>query len=279
MRKSFRKFLSVRKYFGRKFLIFTILLLVYGIIFFSVRIKNTAYNQLARERSRLELKNRIPFEKTNLIPHLTNYVQIKQNIEDVRDIAKYRGSFFAATNGGLIQLSTDGKLLKHFTVLDGLSESDLTSLEVFNGKLFIGTRSKGIIAFDGENFENYRFTDLDAQAITSFLIDNGRLLIGTFNGGLIEFDGENFREVKANDRNDTDNKLSRKRSDSRLFIGTFKNGLWMRENGLWKHFTNADGLPSNRIVGIAQADENLFVATDFGLVQINKFRIGKTISA
>jgi ligand-binding sensor domain-containing protein len=274
MRISFRKFLSVRKYFGRKFLIFAIFLLIYGIIFFSVRIKNTAHRQLARERSRLELKNRISFEKTRLIPHLTNNVLIKQNIEEVRDIAKFRGSFFAATNGGLIQLSTDGKLLKHFTVLDGLSESDLTSLEVFSGRLFIGSRSKGIIAFDGNNFESYRFTETDQQAITSFLIDDGRLLIGTFNGGLIEFDGEHFREIQADDETIlTINYLAK--SDSKLFVGTFKNGLWIRESGLWKHFTNVDGLPSNRIVGIAERDDNIFIATDFGIVQATDFNSEK----
>jgi hypothetical protein len=50
-----------------------------------------------------------------------------------------------------------------------------------------------------------------------------------------------------------------------LFVGTFADGLWIEEAGRWSHFTTVDGLLSNRIVGVAVADKNLFVATDFGL--------------
>ena len=266
MRLSFNKNILRKIIYGT--LAISIVVLAAGII----RVKNSARSELAKERSRLE--SHLPFERTKLIPHLKNNVQIWQNTDETRDFIKFQNSYFAATNGGLVQYSANGNLIKHFTVLDGLSESDLTHLIVFNAKLFIGTRSQGLIVFDGENFESYKFTDRDAQGITTFLIDDGRLLIGTFAGGLIEFDGKNFSEIKPNDEKLLAINCLIK-EDSRLFVGTFNNGLYILESGIWKHFTTADGLPSNRVVGVVSQSENVFVATDFGLVQTANFQTNK----
>ena len=69
-------------------------------------------------------------------------------------------------------------------------------------------------------------------------------------------------------------------------MGTFNNGLWIYENDVWSHFTVAEGLPSNRIVGItttnlgiANAKQSLLVATDFGLSiqQENRFYTTQTL--
>ena len=264
--------LSFNKTILRKIIYGTLAILIVVLAAGIIRVKNSARSELAKERSRLE--SHLPFKRTKLIPHSKNNVQIWQNTGDTRDFVKFQDSYFAATNGGLVQFAADGNLIKHFTVLDGLSESDLTSLIVFNAKLFIGTRSQGLLVFDGENFESYKFTDRDAQAITAFLIDDGRLLIGTFAGGLIEFDGKNFSEIKPNDEKLVAvNYLIKE--DSRLFVGTFNNGLYLLESGVWRHVTTADGLPSNRVVGVASQGENVFIATDFGFVQTANFQTNK----
>ncbi|CAN5147266.1 hypothetical protein BH20ACI1_BH20ACI1_14580 [soil metagenome] len=264
--------LSLNNKILRKIIYGLLAILIFAFAAEIIRVKNSARSELAKERSRLE--SHLPFERTKLIPHLQNNVQIWQNIGDTRDFVKFQDSYFAATNGGLVQFSSDGNLIKHFTVLDGLSESDLTDLIVFNDKVFIGTRSQGLLVFDGESFESYKFTDRNAQAITAFLIDDGRLLIGTFAGGLIEFDGKNFSEIKSeNEKLLAVNYLIK--DNSRLFVGTFNNGLYLLESGVWRHVTTADGLPSNRVVGVASQGENVFIATDFGLVQTANFQINK----
>ncbi|HSK74240.1 MAG TPA: two-component regulator propeller domain-containing protein, partial [Pyrinomonadaceae bacterium] len=224
----------------------------------------SARQTLADERARLMEQNRVVFEKRLLIPHPFKNVRILQSTKTVRDFIGFRGFYFAATGGGLVQLGENGELAKHFTVLDGLPESDLTALAVYQNKLFIGARSKNLLTFDGEKFENYVWTDRKAQAVTSFLETNGSLLIGTFGGGLIEFDGKAFTEIKANDK--TISAINCLYKDgAKLYVGTFDNGLWIYENDIWTHFTTAEGLPSNRVVGIAVKDKNLYVATDFGL--------------
>ncbi len=264
--------LSFNKNILRKIIYGTLAILIFVFAAGIIRVKNSARSELSKERARLE--SHLPFERTNLIPHSKNNVQIWQNIDDTRDFVKFQDTYFAATSGGLVEFAADGNLIKHFTVLDGLSESDLTSLIVFNAKLFIGTRTQGLIVFDGENFESYKFTDRDAQAITAFLIDDGRLLIGTFAGGLIEFNGKNFSEIKAdNEKLIAVNCLIK--DSSRLFVGTFNNGLYLLESGVWRHFTTAEGLPSNRVIGVASQGENVFIATDFGLVQTANFQTNK----
>jgi len=51
----------------------------------------------------------------------------------------------------------------------------------------------------------------------------------------------------------------------RLYFGTFDNGAWFYENNAWSHVTSAEGLPSDRIVGIAVTKDQVYIATDLGL--------------
>lgn len=242
----------------------TALILIFA-VYQIFTIYNTSLQMLAESRARQDGKNRVAVEKQILTPHLTNQIEILQNFSDVRALVNYKNSFFAATNGGLAQYDDEGNLIKHFTVLDGLPESDLTALAAFQDKLFIGTRTKNLVAFDGKKFENYIFTDRKIQSITSFAEDDGRLLIGTFDGGLIEFNGTDFTEIKAGEKSlKAINCLSK--TGEKLFIGTYNNGLWIRENGIWKQFTKTENLPSNRIAGVAENNGQIYAATDLGLV-------------
>jgi ligand-binding sensor domain-containing protein len=245
-------------------LLFPLLLMVALVTVWQV--KQRADQQLAAERARREKQNLVPFEQKRLPPLDSKAVQIWQNHQTSRAIVKFKESYFVASDGGLIELDQSGKLVRHYTVLDGLPESDLLSLAVFNAKLFIGTRTQGLVGFDGSRFYAYRWTDRKSQSIDALLADEGRLLVGTRAGGLIAFDGRQFNELTAG----TEHKRLLEinllaKVGVRLFVGTFADGLWIEEGGRWSHFTTADGLLSNRIVGVAVANQHLFVATDFGV--------------
>lgn len=230
------------------------------------RIRDHAQRQLELERALLERQNLVPFER-RLRPFLASKeLTVWQGYTDSRAVTRFKDSWFVATDGGLVELNSSGALLRHYSVLDGLPESDLLSLTSFNSKLFIGTRTQGLVTFDGERFESYRWPDRVPQAISALFEDGGRLLIGTNAGGLIEFDGQQFKEIKAgadHKRLLGINYLSK--SGARLFVGTFADGLWVEEGARWSQFTVADGLLSNRIVGIVANRENIFVASDYGL--------------
>jgi len=259
-----RRLKTVLRY--RKLLAALSVLMLIGALFGAWRIKRDASARLERERARLAREGLIPFELKPRLPLRRTEIQLWQDTQHVRAVARFRDSYFAATDGGLLELSQTGATLRHYTVLDGLPESDLTSLAAWNGRLFIGTRTQGLAAFDGEHFEQYHWPDRKPQAITTLDTDDGRLLIGTFAGGLVEFDGRQFRERNASadaKRLPAINCLAR--DGARLYVGTFADGLWLNEAGRWLHFTTEQGLPSNRVVGIVADDERLFVATDFGL--------------
>jgi ligand-binding sensor domain-containing protein len=252
--------------FNRK----TLIVLTISLLFVSFiglwRIRDRAQRQLEEERARLERQDIVPFEKRPCPPLASKELAIWQGYRNSRAIAQFRDNYFVATDGGLVEFDTAGNLLRHYSVLDGLPESDLLSLAPLGAKLFIGTRTQGLVTFDGERFESYRWTDRTPQPISILLEEANRLLIGTMAGGLIEFDGRQFREIKVGAEHRRligINHLSKQ--GARLFVGTFADGLWVQQGARWLQYTVANGLLSNRIVGVVADGENLFVASDYGL--------------
>ncbi len=248
---------------NRKFVI-GLLLLQIAVVVAVWQITRQTQRELEAAGADLARQSVVPFEKRLLPPINSEGITLLQNSRSVRSLIRFNDSYFAAAEGGLVELASDGKTKRRFTVLDGLPESDLTALAEFGSQLFIGTRSQGVVTFDGARFTAYRWTDRKAQAVTSLLENHGRLLIGTFAGGLLEFDGKRFRELKAEDKRlaGIERLVA---DDSRLFVCTFADGLWVSEGARWRHVTAADGLPSNRVLGVLSDGQKLFAATDFGI--------------
>jgi ligand-binding sensor domain-containing protein len=258
------------------FLIALAALITIAVLITGVMVKRRADREFEEARALSEARAFAPFEKDTFRATGGDGVELIQSSRATRGLAQFNGSIFAATGGGLVEFDEDGKTKRRYTTLDGLPESDLTSIDVFNSKLFIGSRSRGLIVFDGKRFERYRWTDRDAQAVTTLLEDRGRLLIGTFAGGLLEFDGGRFREIKAESKQKEQEEQEVQirlagitcliADGARLFVGTFADGLWVNDSDRWSHFTVAEGLPSNRVVGIVADGDQLIVASDFGVV-------------
>ena len=258
----------------RWYLIALVSLLAIAVLVAGVIVKRRADREFEAARALSEARAFAPFEKESRRALAGGGVELIQSSSATRGLAQFNGSVFAATGGGLVEFDEEGKTKRRHTTLDGLPESDLTSIAVFNSKLFIGSRSQGLIV-DGKRFERYRWTDRDAQAVTVLLEDRGRLLIGTFAGGLLEFDGARFKEIKAESNQEGQEGQSGQirlagitslvADGARLFVGTFAGGLWVNDSDRWSHFTVAEGLPSNRVVGIVADGANLIVASDFGV--------------
>jgi ligand-binding sensor domain-containing protein len=259
----------------RWYLIALASLLAIVVLIVGLMVKRRADREFEAARALSAARAFAPFEKEARQAFTGGGVELIQSSRATRGLAQFNGSIFAATDGGLVEFDGEGKTKRRYTTLDGLPESDLTSLAVFNSKLFVGSRSQGLIVFDGKRFEQYRWTDRDTQAVTVLLEDRGRLLIGTFAGGLLEFDGARFREIKAESNPEGQTGQTGPirlagitclvADGARLFIGTFAGGLWINDSDRWSHYTVAEGLPSNRIVGIMADGDQLIVASDFGV--------------
>ncbi|REJ75955.1 MAG: hypothetical protein DWQ47_10010 [Acidobacteria bacterium] len=228
------------------------------------RIFQSIQSALDSERSNLTDVIAVAHKKTALTPQKESGISIWQDFTDTRSIAEFGGSVFAATAGGLVEYSREGGLIRHYTVLDGLPESDLTAVAEFQGSLFIGTRSSGLIEFDGRSMSRYEWPDRDPKAITSLANDSGtRLMIGTFNGGLLSFSGGTFSERTTHGR--SIKKITEVRMGiSGPVVSTFDNGIWIANGEGWDHLSKENGLPSNRTLGAAISAGRLIVATDLG---------------
>lgn len=268
MKQLFGKVWEWAKTLGcRRTVLICLLLVLFAVcVFYIFRIKQFADQTLAIELARQKPSDSILFDKIILTPYSSNKIKVWQSTDMARSITKFQDSYFLATDGGLLQLKSDGQIMRHFTVLDGLPESDLITLETYQNKLFIGTKTKGLVTFDGKNFEQFRFPKNDLKTINCFLIDSGRLLIGTFSGGLLEFDGTEFREIKTNDSKQRFGSVTfLKKIDAMLVVGTFDKGIWLFANAVWRNFSVNNGLLSNRVIGLEKSGERLLVATDFGV--------------
>lgn len=250
----------------RKALLGLMLLLAAVIGLIAWNVTQRTQRELALARLAAGAKSLVPFERQTRASLTRNGLALVQNRRTARALVQFNQSYFAATDGGLVEYSAAGTPQRIYTVLDGLPESDLTSLAVFQGKLAIGLRTQGLALFDGARFERYRWLDRDAQAVTVLREDRGRLLVGTFAGGLLEFDGKQFQEIAVTGEQKRLLGINCLFADNRrLLVGTFADGLWLNESGRWQHFTVADGLPSNRIVSVLPDNERLLIATDFGI--------------
>ncbi|MBX7222258.1 MAG: hypothetical protein K1Y36_20080 [Blastocatellia bacterium] len=235
-------------------------------------IRKQALQRLDQTRSQLARENRVPFERNLLDPLQTTAITYFQSTGTIRAVAPFAGDLYAATDAGLLKLAPTGQLLRHFTVLDGLPESDLTCLFVFQSRLWMGTQSQGLVTFDGKRFEHWRWLDRQAQTVTAFCEDAGTLLIGTRAGGLIQFAGNTFQEIKGGPAKVRLTGISSLgKFGACLFVGTFAEGLWMYQNDHWQQVTVAQGLPSNRVIGVLVQNGHLLVVTDFG-VGVTEFR-------
>jgi outer membrane protein assembly factor BamB len=240
----------------------------------SLAVVRQALGGLEQAREPGRDRDAVRFERKRLDPPRGEGVRLFQATRAARAVERFKDSYFTATDGGLVELSPSGRVARRFSVLDGLGESDLTSLAAYAGRLYIGTRGNGLLAFDGEHFEKYWWPDRDSRSITALSVDQGKLLVGTFSGGLLEFDGRGFREVRAGEaRARLDAVTFVARCGPRLYFGTFNQGLWVSEGGRWAHFTSADGLASERVLGVVESGGEALAACDFGLSEAQADRL------
>ena len=198
------------------------------------------------------------------------------NASDVRAVASFAGSQYLATSGGLAALDETGNVKRRYTTLDGLPDNELTSLAVFRDRLFIGTAAAGLIGFDGDTFEGFRFNKPKATHVSVLASTESELLIGTLDAGVFEYDGERFtRRVSSADGADFSRVTALLPFESRLYIGTQDRGLYVWREAHIEHVNTSEGLPSPHVTALATNPPSLShagaiaVATDFGVVAVN----------
>jgi len=256
-------------------------LLIAAIVIYIVRLNRS----IAGERERQAAAARIEVEERPLRAPSTEGLTLYLNASDVRAVASFAGVRYLATSGGLIALDSGGGVKRRFTTLDGLPENDLTTLAVFRERLFAGTASAGLVAFDGQSFTGYRFAKPKATHVSALVPTESELLIGTLDGGLFEYDGSRFsRRFNSAAGADFSRVTALLPFESRLYIGTQDSGLYIWREAHIERISTNEGLPSPRVTGLAAmpssfaANGPVAVATDFGIVALDDANALKPIS-
>jgi ligand-binding sensor domain-containing protein len=241
--------------------------------------------RISAEQEAQSAAAKITVEQTRLRPPVTDGMTLYLNAADARATALFAGTRYLATSGGLIALDEGGTVKRRYTTFDGLSDNDLTALAVFRDRLFIGTASSGLMAFDGNGFTGYRFVKPNAVRVSVLMATESELLIGTLDGGLFEYDGQRFtRRFNSAVGADFRRVTALLPFASRLYVGTQDDGLYLWREGHIEHLASSEGLPSPRITGLAAlpASDSQYgavaVATDFGIVGLNDSNEVKAIS-
>src|SRR5713226_451761 len=243
-------------------------LLLVVVVIYVVRLNRS----IAGERERKAEATRVDVEERPLRAPSTDGLTLYLNASDTRAVAGFDGVRYLATSGGLIALDESGDVKRRYTTFDGLPDNDLTTLAVFRERLFVGTATAGLVAFDGNNFVAYRFAKPKASHVSVMVPTPSELLIGTLDGGLFEYDGQRFtRRFNSAPGADFSRVTSLLPIESRLYIGTQDSGLYVWREAHIEHITANEGLPSPHVTGLAQlppgnVEGSVAVATDFGVV-------------
>ncbi|MBK22267.1 MAG: hypothetical protein CMP63_08175 [Flavobacteriales bacterium] len=198
------------------------------------------------------------------------------------------GIIWIGTEGGLGKLDDDATI-KFYRMFDGLSDGKISAVtQDKSGKLWIGTKSRGINWFNGIEFG--QISEDDGLIPSNFINcitkgPRGGIYIGT-NAGITKFD-ENRNTYKTfntnNSKISSDNiKMMLFDEDNQLWIGTNK-GLdrisfnppqITRQTGEYisevKHFGKSDGITGGQINGNAiceDFDGNLWFGTNKGVIK------------
>jgi ligand-binding sensor domain-containing protein len=248
-------------------------LVIAAVVIYIVRLNRS----IAIEQDRQTAATRVEVEENSLRAPSTDGMTLYLNASDVRAVATFAGIRYLATSGGLMALDEGGNVKRRYSTLDGLPDNDLTALAVFRERLFAGTASAGLVAFDGNGFTGYRFTKPRATHVTVLVTTESELLIGTLDGGLFEYDGQRFsRRFNSTAGANFSRTTALLPFESRLYIGTQDSGLYIWREAHIEHITTTEGLPSPHVTAIISLPPNssdkgsVAAATDFGVVALNE---------
>jgi Cdc6-like AAA superfamily ATPase len=134
------------------------------------------------------------------------------------------------------------------------------------GTLWIGTRDRGLLAYDGRRTRRWTLRDgLAENFITAIARSpDGLLWTGFRSAGLGRWDGRAWRTLTVDDGLLSNEVTALLVDDAgALWVGT-RAGLNMFDGQQWRAFTTDDGLPANQITALAQDDEGAIWAATWG---------------
>jgi ligand-binding sensor domain-containing protein len=191
---------------------------------------------------------------------------------EIRDVCEFQKNIYAATSSGLIIYSAEGKQLQRWTSADGLPAEDLTAIASSQNTLWVGTSNSGILRLRDGKWQQFLPQKNEQRSVTALLITNqGDVLAGT-RDGILNYSDQYVQPFHPQQfSNQTITRLS---GDSySLYVGTFSNGLYVYEKGIFHHYGLSEGLNDLLITDIHPSSTGCYVSTPAGIqiLQQDKF--------
>jgi len=218
---------------------------------------------LQTEKQKFDQTQTVAIETRLFNPAPLTGIRLLSGPLTVRDAVEYNGKIYVAGSGGLMILNPKGKAERTITAADGLPATELTSLAVLSGDLWIGTNN-GLIQYSRDTWRHFLPGNVEQRKITSLLATNhGELYIGTV-AGVIRFDGRTFEPFYPSQIGQT--RITRIAGQAHQFyIGTFNSGLFVFESGTLHQVDRAQGLLDPMITDLRATNRGCYVATPQGL--------------
>jgi ligand-binding sensor domain-containing protein len=163
----------------------------------------------------------------------------------ITEIVIHQDLFYVATHGGLLVYNPVDSSFEQYTTADGLPSNSLSSC-VFNssGDLYIGTEDAGIARVQ------FRGDEIDVSTLNSlfFGLTDDRVTTVASWGGTVVYGTQNG-------------------------LGTIEGGIPATQ------FFMRDGLPSNSISDVVADDDHVWIATDSGVVVLDRLGFFTDFSA
>jgi ligand-binding sensor domain-containing protein len=254
--------------------VITLAMIAIGLIGWWRQLRQGIERDIAANRTLLRKSSLIEARSVPLSAITSAGYKIYQRRRAVRDLVRFGPSFFAATEGGLLEYDQAGQLKQHYTSRQGLPENDITALASYQGQLILGSRHGKLVSFDGDTFRQFQLTDVDLRHVSSLSDWHDQLAINS-SAGLILFDGERFTTLPDLKMSDSGGVLMSGTSAGADYVGTFAAGFWLKREGRWQSVTSRQGLLSDRVLNIAARADEFLIGTDLGIVRIDAMSQGR----
>jgi signal transduction histidine kinase/DNA-binding response OmpR family regulator len=162
-----------------------------------------------------------------------------------------------------------------YTTDNGLALGEIAcGLRDKTGNLWFGTYGGGVSRYDGESFTNFTTSQGLANNIVNCITEDktGNLWFGTYGGGVSRYDGESFTNFTTSQglaSNIVWSIIEDKMGN--LWFGTDRGGVSRYDGESFMNFSTKDGLPDDCITQIIFFQENIIIASNFGIAALINF--------